>query len=188
MNRCSRYKHTKTSQNIFQTHQFKIKNQEFNSIMAKKGRIHRELRCSWGVLQIWTKSDEELRWEIRHFSIFSKKTLRWIHEIKNHSICIKTCREIKEKKLDRISFLRREKTKIKYKINLIYGSKLIDNDIGRKIRRKTHNLTWIHPWNDLLMVGSRAFHSKILKTKFGIQEKIYLYSFDKILISSTPWT
>ena len=44
--------------------------------------------------------------------------------------------------------MRREKTKNKFKIILIYNSKLKDNDIGRKIRRKTHNLTQSHARND----------------------------------------
>ena len=46
-----------------------------------------------------------------------------------------------EQKLDRKFFVRREKTKNKYKINLIYGCKLKDNDTWQKINKKTHNLT-----------------------------------------------
>ena len=39
-----------------------------------------------------------------------------------------------------------------------------------------------------LIVRSRAFYSVIFKTKSSFQEVISLYSFDKILISNTPWT
>ena len=37
--------------------------------------------------------------------------------------------------------MRREKTEIKSKINLIYDSKVKDNDTGQKIRSKIYNLT-----------------------------------------------
>ena len=47
----------------------------------------------------------------------------------------------KKKKLYRKLITKREKSEIKYKINLIYDSKLQSNDTGQKIRRKTHNLT-----------------------------------------------
>ena len=60
---------------------------------------------------------------------------------KNHSISIKICKEIKEQKLDGKLITKREKSEIKYKINLIYDSKLQSNDTGQNIRRKAHNLT-----------------------------------------------
>ena len=44
-------------------------------------------------------------------------------------------------KIDRKSIVKREKIKIKYKINLIYDSKLQSNDRKQKIRRNTHNIT-----------------------------------------------
>ena len=60
---------------------------------------------------------------------------------KNHSIWIKIHVEIKEQKLGRNSIVRREKTEITSKINLIYDLKLKDNDTRQKIRMKTHNVT-----------------------------------------------
>ena len=38
-----------------------------------------------------------------------------------------------------------------------------------------------------LITESGAFHSTILKMKFDIQEAIHPYSFNEMLISSTPW-
>ena len=67
-----------------------------------KGRIHRELRYFWGVLQIRSKSDEELRWKITDLGRFGNRTQRRIHIIKNHSICIKIRGKIKEQILGRI--------------------------------------------------------------------------------------
>ena len=67
--------------------------------MVKKGRIHEELTYFWGALQIRSKSDKELMWEIRDFDIFGKKTQRRIHRIKNHSSWIKIRGEMKEQKL-----------------------------------------------------------------------------------------
>ena len=57
------------------------------------------------------------------------------------------------------------------------NSKLKDNDIGRNIRKKTHNLTQSRTPIDPLIARSRAFHSVISKTKFDIQEPISPYSF-----------
>ena len=71
--------------------------------MVNKGRIHGELRYFLGVLRIQSKSDKELRWEIRDFRNLRKRTQRKIHRIKNHSIWIKIQGEIKEQKLGRIS-------------------------------------------------------------------------------------
>ena len=44
--------------------------------------------------------------------------------------------------------LKREKSEIKSKINLIYDSKMKYNVIGRKIRMKTRILTWDSARND----------------------------------------
>ena len=70
--------------------------------MVNKGQLHKELRYFQSVLQISSKSDKELRWEIRDFSHFKNTTLRGIHEIKNHSVWIKIPQEIKEQKLSRV--------------------------------------------------------------------------------------
>ena len=56
------------------------------SIMVNKGRIHGELRYFWDISSNSIELDDELRWEIREFDKFRKKTQRWIHGIKNHSI------------------------------------------------------------------------------------------------------
>ena len=68
--------------------------------MVNKGRIQRELRYFQIVLQIWSKLDKKLRWEIRDFSNFIKRTSREIYGINNHSIWIKIHGEIKEQNLD----------------------------------------------------------------------------------------
>ena len=39
-----------------------------------------------------------------------------------------------------------------------------------------------------LIVQSRALHSAILKTSFGIEEVISPYSLYEISLSNTPWT
>ena len=122
-----------------------------------------------------------MRCEITDLGRFGKRTPRRMHGIKNNLIWMKIHKKIEEQKLDRKSFLRTEKTNIKSKTNPLYDSKLKDNDTRQRIRRKTHNLKKIQ-----LTDVSKAFHSAILKTKFGIQEVISPYSFDKILISSTP--
>ena len=62
------------------------------------------------------------------FDRFGKRTQRQIQKIKNYTIWIKICGEIREQKLDRKSIAKREKSEIKYKINLIYDSKLQSND------------------------------------------------------------
>ena len=64
--------------------------------MMNKSRIHEDLGEFWGYSQNLIKSDDKLSWKIRDFSNFGKKTLRQIHEIKNHSIWISICGEIKE--------------------------------------------------------------------------------------------
>ena len=69
------------------------------------------------------------------------RTPRRIHGIKNHSIWIKICGEIKEQKLDRKSIMRIEKTENLSKVQLIYESNLKDDHKRQKIRRKTHNPT-----------------------------------------------
>ena len=64
--------------------------------MVNKGRIHRELRYFFGILQIGSKLDKELRWEIGYFGVLIKRTQRRIHKIQNHSISIKIHEEIKQ--------------------------------------------------------------------------------------------
>ena len=113
-----------------------------------KGRIHGKIKFFWRTSWNSIKSNNELRWEIRNFNIFGKRTQIQIHLIKNFLIWIKICGEIKEQKKDRKSIAKREKSEIKSKINLIYESKLQSNDTGWKIRRKTHNLTQDSTWND----------------------------------------
>ena len=76
---------------------------KFNSIVANKGRIYKELRYFWGISSNSIKLDNELRWDIRYFNTFIKITSRWIYWIKNHSIWIKTHEEIKKRKSNRIS-------------------------------------------------------------------------------------
>ena len=57
--------------------------------------------------------------------------------------------------------MRREKIKNKSKINLIYNSKLIDNDTGWKIKRKTYNLIWSPARNDPIdyQIKDFSFHA-----------------------------
>ena len=64
--------------------------------MVNKGRIHGEIREFLEIFQNLIKSDNELAIEIRENSRFRKITQRGIHEIKNHSIWISICGEIKE--------------------------------------------------------------------------------------------
>ena len=52
-------------------------------------------------------------WEIRDFNNLRKRTQRQNHGIKNHSIWIKICEEIKEQKLGRI-FERKERENKNY--------------------------------------------------------------------------
>ena len=65
--------------------------------------------------------------------------------------------------------VKREKTKIISKINLIYNSKSKDNDIRRKIRRKAQILPEIALEMIQLIAGSKAFHYAIQKMIIGIQ-------------------
>ena len=64
--------------------------------MMNKGRIYGDLgeffRFSWNSI----KSDDKFSWKIMYFSISRNKTLKRIQEIKNHSIWINICREIKK--------------------------------------------------------------------------------------------
>ena len=64
--------------------------------MVNKGRIHGEIRDFRVIFWNLIKSDDELVIEIRENGRFRKITQRQIHRIKNHSICISICREIKE--------------------------------------------------------------------------------------------
>ena len=65
--------------------------------MVNKGWIFRELGYFQGILWNLIKSDDELRWVIKDFDRFRKKTQRWIYGVKNHSIWIKIRGEIKER-------------------------------------------------------------------------------------------
>ena len=78
-----------------------------------KGRICREIREFSRYSSSLIKSDDELRWEIRNFSKFVKKTQRRVHGIKNCSIWIIILGEIKEKNQEReIDHEERENSKI----------------------------------------------------------------------------
>ena len=74
--------------------------------MIHKGRIHWEIRDFWEIFWDTTKSDDELRWEIRENDRYRKRTQRQIHGIKNHSIWIKIHGEIDEQ--IREKFLKRD--------------------------------------------------------------------------------
>ena len=54
--------------------------------MVNKGRIYRKSRNCFRYIQNLIKFDDEMDKEVIDFSIFGKKTLRKIQEIKNHSI------------------------------------------------------------------------------------------------------
>ena len=81
------------------------------------------MRYLWNLI----KSDNELSWEIREFSIIGKITPIQIHGIKNHWIWIRIHGEI-EKEIGSQKYM---KTKIKTKIKLIYDSKSKSNDKKR---------------------------------------------------------
>ena len=66
----------------------------------------------------------------------------------NHLIWIKISREIKEQIRYKFPNEKSDKFETKSKINLLSDSKLQSNDTGRKIRRKTHNLTQDSDQND----------------------------------------
>ena len=72
---------------------------------------------------------------------------------KNHSIWISICREIKKEN----SIVKKEKLTKIHKIKLIYASKLKYYVIGRKIRKKTHNLTQKHTKKIQLITWWRLF-------------------------------
>ena len=61
--------------------------------------------------------------------------------------------------------MRREKTKIKSKINLIHYLKLKFNVTRRKIRRKTHNLTQSYARNDSIDHRIKGFLFHDFKNK-----------------------
>ena len=69
-------------------------NHKLNSIEVKKGQIHRELRDFLRNLWNSIKLDNEIRWEIKGFDKFGKRTQRRIHLIKIHWIWIMICGEI----------------------------------------------------------------------------------------------
>ena len=68
--------------------------------MLSESQINGELEKFFRYIQNLIKLDNELRWEIRKFIIFIKKTPRKIHRIKNISIWISICKEIKERNME----------------------------------------------------------------------------------------
>ena len=94
--------------------------------MVNKGRIHEELMDFEGIVSNSIKIDKEVRWEIRDFSNFIKRTPRRIHGIKTHLICISSHEEIKKKKLERkIDHEERENQEIIYNLfNLWFETKI----------------------------------------------------------------
>ena len=65
--------------------------------MVNKGRINEEIRNFRDIFWNLIKSGNELVIKIKENSIFRKITQRRIHGIKNHSIWISSCGEIKER-------------------------------------------------------------------------------------------
>ena len=82
----------------------------------------------------------------------------------------------KSKRENKVEFFnaKREKTKIKSEIRLIYDYKLKYNIIGRDIRRKTRVLTQNSARNDPIDFA-------IWKSSFGVQEVISPYSLHESL-------
>ena len=74
------------------------------------------IKLFWDIISNLIKSDNKLRWEIRDFNIFEKITQRRIYGIKNHSIWIKICGEIKERITYEFLNAKREKFEIISKI------------------------------------------------------------------------
>ena len=64
--------------------------------MVNKGQIHGQIRDFLEIFWNLIKSDDKLVIEIRENGRFGKITQKRIHEIKNHSIWISICGEIKE--------------------------------------------------------------------------------------------
>ena len=60
---------------------------------------------------------------------------------------------------------KRDKTEIKYKSNLIYDSKLKDNDTRLKMKKKTYNVTQIHTRNDPIDCQIKGFLFRDLEDK-----------------------
>ena len=107
--------------------------------------------------------------EFRILVFFSKKIPRRIHKLKNYSIWIIICGEIKKQNQGRkIDHKERENTET-YKIWLIYCSKLKYKTTWRKIRKKTRNLTWNQTQNDQIHRQIKAFHFAFLKTRSRVQ-------------------
>ena len=57
-----------------------------------------------------------MRWEIKDFDRFGKRTPNGIHEIKNYRIWIEICREVDEQIRELFFNVKREKSKIKKKL------------------------------------------------------------------------
>ena len=73
------------------------------------------LRCSLNLI----KEDDKMSWDIKDFSIFGKKTPRWIYGIKNCLIWIFIRIENKEQNQGRKNQSRREKI-LKNLTNLLF--------------------------------------------------------------------
>ena len=76
------------------------------------------------------------------------------------------------------------------KIKLIYASKLKENVIGGRIRRKICNVTQNHAQNDQMNFRAlklRFFIPCFKKQKLEVQVENSSYSLHEIFISSTPW-
>ena len=71
--------------------------------MVNKGRIYGKIRDFRKIFWNLIKSDDELVIEIRENGRFRKITQRRIHGIKNHSIWINICGEIKKRSGEKFS-------------------------------------------------------------------------------------
>ena len=77
--------------------------------MVNKGQIHGEIRDFREIFWNLIKSDNKLVIEFRKNGRFRKITQRRIHRIKNHSIWISICGEIKEQSGEKFLKIRRTK-------------------------------------------------------------------------------
>ena len=95
----------------------------------------------------------------------------------------------KSRSENQIEFLnvKREKSKIKSKINLIYNWKMKSDVIERNIGKKTRILTRDSAQNDPIDCRIKGFHFAISKTIVRIQEAISPYSLHEISLSDTSW-
>ena len=100
-------------------------------IIVNKGRIHREIRYFREIFWKMIKLDNELVMENMKNGRFRRITQRRIHGIKNHSIWISNCEEIKERREMKFSKAEEHKTKrlqINDEIKLNYDPKIQMDD------------------------------------------------------------